>query len=103
MKQYPCQYIETEDYPGSWVGSWELIGAGTDYEELKICGRGSCYHVVLGYYSRGNYLFIPDIDIGCALGSLKDVFWNYERLSRLLGETDAITISRGLSDFAEND
>ena len=102
MKKYPCQYIGDDEYPSSWIGSWELIGAGTDYEEIKISGRGSCYHIVLGYYSRGNYLCIPDIDIGCALASLKDVFWNYERLSRIVGKTDAITISRGLNDFAES-
>lgn len=100
MQNYQCRYINEEDGSLPWEGSWELVGAGSDYEELKIRGRGSCYHLVIGSYSYGNYLCIPEIDIGCALGSLNDWFWNYERLSRLLGKTDAITISRGLNDFA---
>ncbi len=101
MKSYPCKYFdENEKDSVSWVGSWELVGAGTDYEELKIRGRGSSYHVVLGKYSYGNYLCIPDMDVGCSLSFLTDVFWNCERLSRLIGKTDAITISNGLRDYA---
>lgn len=102
MRKYLCEYIDNNDNTVSWSGSWELTSAGADHEELKICGRGSCYHVVLGYCSYGNYLCIPDMDIGCGLSSLTDTFWNYKKLSGLVGEADAVTISRGLNDFASN-
>lgn len=100
MRKFQCRYVFEEEGDLPWEGSWEFINAGSDYEELKIRGRGSCYHLIVGSYTYGNFLCIPEIDIGCALAALDDFFWNYERLSRLLGETDAVTISRALTDFA---
>ena len=99
MNVYECSYVNDEGNMSVWPASWELVGAGKDYEELKIRGRGTCYHIVIGCYSNGNYLCIPEIDIGCALSSLNDAFWNYDRLSRILGSTDAVTISQGLRDY----
>lgn len=99
MRVYECSHTDDDGDMSVWPASWELVGAGENYEELKIRGRGTCYHVVIGCYSNGNYLCIPEIDIGCGLSTLDDVFWNYERLSKLIGTTDAVTISQGLRNF----
>ena len=69
--------------------------------ELAISGRGSMYTVILGEYSSGSYLCIPEQGIGCPLGSLSDTFWNFEQLSRLICRTDAATIVNALEDYGK--
>lgn len=83
----------------SWKVSWEVLETETDYHKLRISARGSTFDVILGYSSSGNYLCIPDIDIGCALALWSDVFWNTEKLSMLMSETDAATIAAVINHF----
>lgn len=98
---FPC----TCEYPSGrslcWHASWSETGATQDACELLISGRGSMYTVILGEYSSGSYLCIPDQGIGCPLGHLSDTFWNFEQLSRLICWTDAATIVHALEDYGK--
>lgn len=84
-----------------WTASWMETGAVQGVSELVISGRGSMYTVILGKYSSGSYLCIPEQGIGCQLGSLSDTFWNFEQLSRLICRTDAATIVHALEDYGK--
>jgi hypothetical protein len=39
---------------------------------------------------------MPDFDAGCHLVSLNDVFWNTERLTKVLGIVDGVTVAYAL-------
>jgi len=74
--------------------------------ELLIYGRESCINAVIGKYMSGQYICIPDIDTGCPLSRLSDIFWNRERLSAHMNETDAATVAhalRALSGYTGKD
>jgi len=68
--------------------------------ELIIYGRGSCINAVIGKYMSGQYICIPDIDTGCPLSRLSDIFWNTERLSAHMRETDVITVVHALRELS---
>ncbi len=74
--------------------------------ELLVYGRESCINAVIGKYMSGQYICIPDIDTGCPLSRLSDIFWNRERLSAHMNETDAATVVhalRALSGYTGRD
>ena len=73
---------------------------------LIIYGRDSCINAVIGKYMSGQYICMPDIDTGCPLSRLSDLFWNKERLSANMNETDAVTVAhalRALSGYTGKD
>ena len=39
---------------------------------------------------------MPDFGVGCHLVDLKDIFWNTEKLTAVLGEVDGITVASAL-------
>jgi hypothetical protein len=84
-----------------WTASLQLLHSGTDSQELEITSQGSSFHVIVGSHRYGNYICIPNHDIGCELASLSDVFWNREQLSRQkLNHKDAAAIAYGLKQLA---
>lgn len=87
---------------GKWTASWQEVDSGEGASELLISGRGSLYTVLVGEYSSGRYLCIPEQGIGCPLGHLSDTFWNFERLSALICRTDAATIISALDDYEKH-
>lgn len=84
-----------------WTGEVKVAGQSTDMAELIIYGRGSCMNAVVGRYTNGQYICIPDLDTGCPLSRLTDIFWNRERLSGHMPEVDAITIANALKAVSE--
>lgn len=82
-----------------WQCSWIEVSCGKAGTELIISGRGSMMTVILGKYSGGGCLCIPEIGIGSPLSRLDDTFWNFEQLSRLISRTDAATIAYALADY----
>ena len=44
----------------------------------------------------GYFACMPDFDAGCHLVSLNDVFWNTERLTKVLGIVDGVTVAYAL-------
>ncbi len=79
----------------SWFGSiYRFENYGSHYE-LTIQSRSSII-VVFGKTSQGYFACMPDFDVGCHLSNLNDVFWNTERLTRVLGVVDGVTVAYAL-------
>ena len=59
-------------------------------------GRGTYFHILAGRHKYGNYLCIPNHDVGCELSDFSDIFWNEERIGSLMRKVDAVTVAAGL-------
>ena len=89
-----------------WLGEVMVKSHSMGMVELIIYGTDSCINAVIGKYMSGQYICIPDIDTGCPLSRLSDIFWNRERLSAHMNETDAATVAhalRALSGYTGRD
>lgn len=80
----------------SWTGKLTLLRKGPGQYEAEISGRGTYFHILAGRHKYGNYLCIPNHDVGCELSDFSDIFWNEERLRRLMRKVDAVTVAAGL-------
>lgn len=96
---FTCSLEYQSGRTGRWTVSWQKAGSGKGVDELLISGRGSLYTVLVGEYSSGYYLCIPEQGIGCPLGHLSDTSRNLEQLSALICRTDAATIISALDDY----
>lgn len=83
-----------------WTGKVKVRSYSRDTAELIIYGRGSCIKAVVGKYMGGQYICISDLDTGCPLSRLSDLFWNKERLSAHMSEADAITVAPALRSLS---
>jgi len=82
----------------SWTGSiTKLKNYGTHYE-LLIQSRSSIM-VLFGKTSLGYFACMPDFNAGCHLAKLNDIFWNTERLTKVLGKADGITVAAALASL----
>lgn len=97
---YICYYQKGKKKQ-SWIGQLKIINSSDDSYELEIQSRGWMFHVITGSHCWGNYICIPNHDVGSELASLSDVFWNRERLSRLIHPIDAATVAYGLSELSK--
>ena len=65
---------------------------------MEVSAREAFFYLIFGQYSHGgNYLCIPNWDVGSELADYSDIFWNTERLSRRLKPVDAVTVARALA------
>ena len=64
--------------------------------EIEVSALGNYYHIVFGEHAYGNFLCIPNWDIGCEIADFSDLFWNTERLSKHLNEADALSVTKAL-------
>ncbi len=80
-----------------WTGELTLLGRASGQYEAEISGRGTYFHILAGRHKYGNYLCIPNHDVGCELSDFSDIFWNEERLRSLMRKVDAVTVATGLS------
>ncbi len=90
----------------SWTGKLTLLRKAPGMYEAEISGRGTYFHILAGWHTYGNYLCIPNHDVGCELSGFSDIFWNEERLRSLMQEVDAVTVAAGLAQLpslADND
>lgn len=83
-----------------WTGKLTLLQKCPGQYEAEISGRGTYFHVLAGRHKYGNYLCIPNHDIGCELSDFSDIFWNEERLCGLMRKVDAVTVATGLVHLA---
>ena len=84
-----------------WQGERRLIHYSDTCYEAEITGRGTYFHVIDGKHSYGNYICIPNHDVGSELSEFRDLFWNTERLSGLIKKVDAVTVAHGLCHLEE--
>jgi len=83
-----------------WCCTMELKRKQPPYE-LELSARGHHFHILFGKHTYGNFLCIPNWDIGCELADYGDTFWNTERLSRHMKKADAISIAQALAVIRE--
>ena len=89
-----------------WLGEVVVKSHSTGMAELLIYGRESRINAVNGKYMSGQYICIPDMEAGCPLGRLSDIFLNRERMSGHMNEADAATVAhalRALSGYTGRD
>lgn len=96
---FSCK-LDTDEGTESWTGTiTKIINHGSHYE-IKIESR-SGINVIVGTTDGGNFACIPDWGAGCHLSSFKDSFWNEERLNKILGPIDGITVAKALYAIAD--
>ncbi len=92
--RFNCE-LNTIDRNETWQGRIRgLIDYGS-HSEIFIESRSSI-SLLFGKTSRGGFACVPDFNKGCHLVSLKDEFWNTEKLVSILGTVDGITASTAL-------
>lgn len=86
--------------PKQWSGHIELIHATPPYE-AEITARGSSFHIIFGAHAYGNYLCIPNWNVGSELAAFTDLFWNTERLTQYteLSKVDACSVAAALAEL----
>lgn len=80
----------------SWVGHISYLKNYGSHYEMYVESRSSLI-VTFGETRSGNFLCIPNFNVGCELVHLRDRFWNKERLISLLGEVDGTTVEEALN------
>jgi len=86
----------------SWEGTLTPLRLTNPYE-AEVSARGSSFHLVAGTHKYGNYLCIPNWNIGTELAALSDRFWNYEKLSEFtdLSDVDAYSVAYALAALSK--
>ena len=97
MKRFICRHTYANGEKDTWIGTISQIRTIEDIIEAFVSGRGSGLTILIGTYQNGHFICIPDINVGCPLSmSWDDIHWNTERLSKLMNETDAVTVAYGI-------
>jgi hypothetical protein len=65
---------------------------------MNIQSRSSI-DVIIGTSKYGNYVCIPNFEVGCYLFSFDDIYYNTERLSRIIGNVDGITVAKAIKSL----
>ena len=84
----------------SWVASIIAFKSYGTYYEFMIESRSNIM-VIFGKSSEGYIACLPDFNVGCHLFTLNDVSWNAERLIKLLGVGDGVTVASALFFLAK--
>jgi hypothetical protein len=98
---YHCTDLFSDDTSQrTWDASLEVISRKGPFFELRMVGRGSSIHAIVGPQVNGSFICIPNYDAGSELAGLEDTFWNTERLAPLIGVVDAVTVAQGLRQLS---
>lgn len=90
MEKFRC-----ENKKESWVGHIRYVKNYGSHYEMYVESRSGLL-ITFGEISSGNFLCVPNFNVGCELAELRDRFWNKERLIPILGEIDGITVAEAL-------
>lgn len=83
-------------------GRIEPIHFDREPYEAVLSAEGYSFHLLFGSQRGGNFLCIPDWQIGCELSHLEDVFWNKESIRRSagsIGEENVAAIAYALKEL----
>ncbi len=88
--------------PSRWPAKIEILSNRNPCEAI-VSARGSSYHLIFGKQINGNYVCIPNWNLGSELASLSDIYWNTERLHNCchMAKADAVTVAQVLSYLDE--
>lgn len=82
----------------SWNGKIVYFKDCSNCIEMNIQSR-SFIDVIIGTSKYGNYVCIPNFEVGCYLSSFHDIYYNTERLSRLMGKVDGVTVATAIKSL----
>lgn len=96
---FPCTGA-TGCRPQSWEGALRLLRTG-EFCEAEVEARGSYFHLIVGRHAYGNFVCIPNWNVGTEIAGMDDIFWNTERLQNytVLKRTDACSVAAALSQI----
>lgn len=83
-----------------WTGLISVFKNYGSHYEIRIESRSGIL-VLFGVTSSGGFACMPDFEVGCHLVNLKDKFWNTEKLTKVLGQVDGITVASALYAIAD--
>ncbi|MDD5935160.1 MAG: hypothetical protein PUC65_06285 [Clostridiales bacterium] len=87
--------------PQKWKGEVKVLNHHAPYE-MEISARGSYFHLIVGKHAYGNYMCLPNWNIGSEMASMSDSFWNWERLKEAgMKSVDAYSIADALVALSE--
>ncbi len=89
-------YNEATGKTDRWDLCLYIISRKGPFTEFVANGRGSSMHAIVGPQANGSFLCLPAYGVGSELAAFTDSFWNYERLSALIGPVDATTLVTAL-------
>lgn len=82
--QYPVLHPEEDAPEDAFVeyeeGGITIIRLDTEPYECIVEALGYSFHILFGSQINGNFLCIPNWNIGCELASLDDLRWNLNSL-----------------------
>ncbi len=91
---FQCR-LRTNNSDQSWLGRIRSLRDYGSHREIELSSR-SALTLIVGAYTHGHFLSVPEYGVGCGLAQYDDVFWNQEQLSRWLSVVDAVTIAEAL-------
>lgn len=100
---YQCKGA-AEMVPQSWNGEISYLHSSSCLETI-VTARGSTFHMIIGRHQSGNFICIPNWEIGTGLSALSDEFWNFGRLTTVypsLTKPNAISITCALSELSKH-
>lgn len=100
MKYRCIDRFSDEKSVRSWNASLEVISCKGAFIEMRIEGRGSSIHAIIGPQINGGFICIPNYAVGSELAGLDDTLWNTGQLAPLIGTVDAVTVAQGLSHLS---
>lgn len=86
-----CNIIN--DKKETWQATLKTISNHDTYYEAVVEARCTSFSILVGSTDNYNWIALPIQEISCSLSSYGDIFWNQERLSQLIGPTDATTVA----------
>lgn len=96
--EFVC-YHKIDSKLKNWIAEITNCKGNEKQCEFEVQSRGSYYHVIIEKHDYGNYVCIPNWEVGCELADYSDTFWNTERLSNHLRIADAVTIVTAIKEI----
>jgi len=87
--------ISSDGIKEKWFGNIINYEEGNEILEMWVESRSSL-HIIIGKTSFGNFVCIPNFNVGCYLSRFNDLFWNSEKLSELMGDVDGVTAAAAI-------
>ena len=84
----------------TWIGRIIDFKSYGIHHEIRIENRSGIL-VLFGKTTQGGFACMPDFGAGCHLVDPRNLFWNTERLIRVLGKVDGITVATALYVLAD--
>ena len=99
---YKCRLF-SNDETSTWKGAIFNVDLLNNHIDAEITARGSSFRIILGQSPRGNFLCVPNCNIGIDLADWHDYAWNFDRLLSAypkMNRIDAASIISAIDEIA---